>query len=210
MRIAIIILLLFPFSIYAGSVGTITTFAPGDTLTSADLNGNLSALTTAIDDNDTRITTIATKLPIVVVDGNSQIIGALLSINGQSFDILTSKGYSHTSVSFGTGETNTSSIQGTFFASSDCAGTAYTVLYNGEVRSVYNTNGTISKYYVEKSSLAIKDFVYASQVNSAAGCVMTGGTFTFALLWPTILNDPVVTGVSGTPYILPINLQRAQ
>ena len=210
MRVIIACLLLLPFSVFAGSVGTTKTFASGDTLTATDLNGNVTALTTAIDDNDTRITTIVTKLPIVVVDGNSQEIGTLLSINGQSFDILTLKGYSHTSVSFGTGATNTLSTQGTYFASSGCSGTAYTVLFNGEVRSVYNTNGTISKYYVEKSSLAVKDFVYASQVNSAAGCIATGGTFTFALLWPTILNDSVVTGVSETPYTLPINLQRTQ
>ena len=48
--------------VYAGPVGPLTTFAAGTPAKASEVNGNFSAVSTAVDDNDARITLLETTV----------------------------------------------------------------------------------------------------------------------------------------------------
>lgn len=52
----------FASTMMASTVGTLTTFSSGTALSSADMNANFTAVTTAVDDNQAQITANATVI----------------------------------------------------------------------------------------------------------------------------------------------------
>ena len=197
MRIAIIILLLFPFSIYAGSVGTITTFAPGDTLTSADLNGNLSALTTAIDDNDSRITAIGPTLrPALSFYDNGQRIAAVITedLRNGTITLLSDTGY----IEYHQTPRSTLSI-GVLFLTTDCTGQAYShgfghiplYLNNGMTAQTNNT-GIYARVYKAPGSPEVAISAESILENDTCTTFPFPENGNYQTVFP---NDQAVTGM---------------
>ena len=185
MRILIACLLLLPFSVFAGSVGTTKTFASGDTLTATDLNGNVTALTAAIDDNDSRITGIR---PALGYYANGLFIGWA----GPNGGLISDKGYffsvSETGDLFGLGPT--------FYESANCTGPQYKSKFmdrrtsNGEVISVVD----IGIIYIPADAVAVSTTFNSS--GSFANCNVS--TFVGVGYYLTQPNDPSVTGVQNS------------
>ena len=184
MRILIACLLLLPFSVFAGSVGTTKTFASGDTLTATDLNGNVTALTSAIDDNDSRITGIRPALGFYAN-------GLLIGWAGPNESIISPKGYFF-------GLDSTGAVQGLVapvYESANCTGPQYigkftdTRASNGEVLSVVDS-GVV---YIPADALTVS-ITYNSS-GSFSNCNASTVTTDLYLLQA---NDPNVTGVQNS------------
>ena len=205
MRILIACLLLLPFSVFAGSVGTTKTFASGDTLTATDLNGNVSALTAAIDDNDSRVTinesAIAAIKPAVGLFANGQLI-AYLGYDQDNF--ISTNGYIFGIDGDGNGTIMPifSILGGTIFVSSNCGGQGYTINPHLLITGISLTNGFVFKQNFTGNIVQVPDNAqilatlnYNSYL-SGAGCVVSSGTANS--VYPVQANDPMVTGVQNS------------
>lgn len=192
MRIILACLLLYPFSLFASSVGTTTTFAPGDTLTSADLNGNLSALTTAIDDNDSRITAITNISSALGFYDNGQRIATVISedLDNSFITLLSDTGYIE-KYTFAT------LAQGIFFLTTDCTGQAYSrgfkglpnYLGNGMATQTDNT-GVYQKVYFTPGST--RSAITSESTLSNDLCTTVTTMNDYFIVFP---NDQVITGL---------------
>ncbi len=220
----------FPLQTMAGPVTVPNTFTSGTTARASEVNGNFSAVETAVNDNDVRIsananavagiatngtaissntTAIAanqTRLSPVVVDGANNEIGMLLSIDddAQFVNVLTDQGYVIDGLELGSGESGGRS-KPLWFVSANCTGTAYlSNTPSGFITLASDLAGGSTLYYVAKESIALSNFSFGS--TDQGGCSGIGGTLPF--VWPALPNDPTITGVSSQPYQLPIIITR--
>ncbi len=194
----------------AGPVNVPNDFTAGTPARAAEVNGNFSAIETAVNDNDSRIldnaTAIQTGLSPVVLDGNDVEIGQLVSIgeNHISIEVITPQGYL-LNLAPNPGIQPVNSLVSLFFTSSDCTGTAYAVLtFGGYVISSYDLTGVPSLYYVDKNSAPVSGLSFASMTTSGGCSVVAYVSSGF----PVLPNDSTVTGVSTDSYQLPIKIQR--
>jgi len=149
---------------------------------------------------------LGSRLPRVL-DGGDNEIGLLVSIgeNHWTIEVITQQGYLLT-VSPRDGMIMRSPL---YFASSDCTGTGYIdgSFFGGYVTSSYDLSGVLSLVYVDKNSLPLTNFSYASLIFYGDGCFAQVGQ---QLVFPVLPNDPNVTGVSAGTYQLPIKIQHPQ
>ncbi len=230
-RLSVCIFALSASEAALGQTQVPNTFQSGQPARAAEVNANFSAVETGINDNDNRImnnetditnnsatissntatiaaanAAIQSQLGPVVLDGNGNEIGLLVSIgeNHLNFEVITQQGYLF-SVSPRDGRTMVGPL---YFASSDCTGTGYTdaSFFNGYVVSLWDLTGVLSLYYVDKNSVPLTNFSVAS-VSTPGGCIVQAGP---SVVYPVLLNDPTVTGISTDTYQLPIKIERPQ
>ena len=171
---------------------------------SVDANiGSISQNSAAIAEGDAAL---ASRLGAVVLDGNGDEIGQLISIgeNLWSLIAINQSGYIQ-SVSFQDGTVGSGAL---VYESTDCSGTPYAIdTFGGHVQRYFDALGNPSLYYVEKSAVTVSNFTLGS-LSFESGCFAqfdAGRT-----VWPVSINDPAVTGVSSGTYSLPIRIERAE
>jgi hypothetical protein len=127
----------------AGSVTIPNTFTEGTTASASEVNANFDAVKSAVDENDTRITTnandidsntanitantdaISASVPQAVLkDANNVYIGRVIGMLTSSFPfVLTDEGY-RTSIPIARGRVQ-DVVDGLFYESTNCLGPAY-------------------------------------------------------------------------------------
>lgn len=137
----------------------------------------------------------------VVIDGNDEEIGIfVMNSNGgggtEMVDFLTEEGFYVRELVMATGELLD---KGLLYSSENCVGTPYTYLHAG---SVFRSG--LESYYVDKSSIALSDFSYASSYNRFGGCANFSGVAEF--VWPALPNNASVTGFVNQAYQMPISI----
>ncbi len=183
----------------AGPVTVLNTFTSGTPASAAEVNANFSAIETAVNDNDSRISAL------IVRDGNDVEIGTLVEVSrdfNPSVKLMTQEDYVF-EVFLGDGRVIESLMfsGNLVFSSIDCTGPAFAAVGNGFVMGRHGLTGVIALYYVPKDSLAVPNFSYGSLTDSS-GCNVVSGTVPFA--WSMLPNDQNITGAANTPYPLPI------
>lgn len=111
-------------------------------------------------------------------------------------DFLTDEGFYVRELVMATGELLD---KGLLYASENCVGPPHTYLHAG---SVFRSGSEI--YYVDKSSVALSDFSYASSYNRFGGCTNFAGVAEF--VWQALPNNSLVTGLTDQVFQLPINI----
>ena len=215
--------LLISSAAMAGPVTIPTTFSSGTPAMAAEVNGNFTAVKTAVDDNDGRITTNASDISANAanitantnaISGIGSIgvfvkgvrVGSLLQYPG-AFDpitILLPSNYLAVISSNGEGLSPASSSGANheiLYLSNDCSGQAYVngtsletfVLY-GQGQLYANQGLAPLTYYYIPAGTPAESLTYNSK-NIGFGCVSESATVE---LYKTFLNDPNVTGVTAS------------
>lgn len=189
-------------------------FSSGQPARASEVNENFDALSSHVDANSEAISaaeaSLANRLPPVVVDGNGNEIGQLISIgeNLSSLIAITQAGYL-VNISFWDGSLPRNSLS---YESSDCSGTPYASFFyafSGLVFRSYDSLGNPGVYYIDKAAVPVTNLNICSSSFEypEPGCQPGCGAAEPA--WPVSINDPAVTGVSNTTYPLPIRFDRA-
>jgi len=185
-------------------------FTSGTTARASEVNENFSAVETAVDDNDSRISTntatiaaIQTPLTPSVFDGTGTRIGFLVTAGESNITILTEEGYILNPVSKSNGSALNFVQEELYFSSLDCSGIAYTRMGPSFVRATYDLAGVIVLTYSDRNSVPTANFPYNSIISGGGGCNVQSGTQ--PSVSPALLNDPIITGVPNSGiYQLPI------
>lgn len=234
-HLAVAVGLLLSKALIASSVTIPNTFEPGTPARAEDMNTNFNAVKAAVDDNDTRISQLITKLDQLETQpvGQSSIF---LKSNGQNIGIVIGKSTNYTAL---TEQYDTLSFEGYFFIVSaqsgslvglhtiyysqpNCTGQAYIPVdqlqnppsprgiytkFQGEVFSNRFASDSIPAYYVAQDTGSVA----VTPVSAASLGTCSGGEFqhTFRQIdaYPASPNDPSVTGVENS-YDTPIRAGR--
>lgn len=173
---------------------------------SASVEANVSAISNnsaAIAEGDAAL---ASRLGALVLDGNGEEIGQLISIGENLWTLIAinQSGYIQ-NISIQDGTLGSGVL---VYESSDCSGTPYASdTFGGHVQRYFDTLGNPSLYYIDKSAVATSNFNSGS-LSFEGGCFTQGDIG--RNVWPVSINDPTVTGVSSDTYSLPIRIDRAQ
>ena len=185
----------------ASSIGTVQVNV--DSI-GASVNVNAGAIsdnTAAIEAGDAEL---ALRLGPVVLDGNNNEIGQLISIGENFWDLVAINQFGYIQgISFENGAIGSGAL---VFESSNCSGTPYAMdTFGGHVKTYFDAFGNPTLYYIAKDAIAISNF-------SSGSLSFEGGCFTQAgsgqTVWPVSVNDPAVTGISSGTYPLPIRIDR--
>ena len=185
-------------------------FESGQPARASEVNENFDALSSNVDANSNAISamgdSLATRLPPVVVDGNGNKIGQLISIGENLSSVIAINQFGYVvNISFFDGSL---SRWGLLYESADCSGTPYTSTYynfGGLVLIAYDSLGNPGLYYIDKAAVPVKNLSVGSS-SFQQGCETASGTET---AWPVSTNDPAITGVSSATYPLPIRINQA-
>ena len=196
----------------ADSLSVPNDFMSGQSAKASEVNANFSAVESAVNNNDSRITAnsnaFAQYAAPVVLDGDGNMIGMLVNIDrdvGADALVLTPQSY-FVSIRLGNGSLFTyPSLM--FFATSNCSGTPYSGNPAGQVFGAFDAAGVAALFYTERNSIATADFEYLSY-GTQSSCNTMSGASDFA--WPATPNDPGITGVSDQDYSLPIQIGQPQ
>jgi hypothetical protein len=203
----------FGQSAWADPIEIPNVFTSGTTARAADVNENFAVAEAAINDHDARIEVNANDIaaittevqqlrqPVAVFGGNGNEIGLLIgdgTFSGHVV-ILSEQGYDFT-LSRTTGIIR-EGVFPTYYATTNCSGPSYVVDPPG---AVFRSINDPALYYVDRESAPISiangSYWYSSGV--CANLVVLDAA------WPSLPNDPAITGVSNQPYPLPIKLAR--
>ncbi len=181
----------------------------------SEVNENFSAVKSAVDDNDSRISINTNnisqnKAAILAFSGGLSVyanglrIGYLMYANGEDqIRVLSSNGY-FVSLEFG-GEVFTRN--GAYYEGLDCTGQAYTSEGRGSTNS-YSVYGHVTLgnnnqlLYVPKGAIFMTDISVASGSFSGSSCSNNVGTTIDG--FTMLLNDEAVTGVPDSGFAGPI------
>lgn len=206
---------------WAGSVTVPNTFVDGATASASEVNANFDAVKTAVNDNDSRITTNTTDIntnaanitdntnaisaavpQAVLKDANGVYVGRVIGMPhvSRSF-VLTDKGY-RTQILIPFGKLLLSHT--IVFETTDCTGPAYIIGRGGFVGSVFlpTTNFELAYtqgdalFYTPKDAQGVS-VAHKSSLDADLNCqadVLTEDG------WPAFPNEFSITGVTNTAY----------
>jgi len=186
-------------------------FSAGQPASAAEVNDNFAAVKSSVDDNDNRITDNSAAIQLsaaaIVSDGSGARIGRLVSISsdvGYVFArVITDKSFIfELRLADGSMDTYAAPL---FFTTVNCSGTAYLSSNPGGFVSVaYDLAGVPKPFYTAKDSLPTAESLQFFSMTTGGGCASQSVTSGFG--WTAIPNDPAVTGVSNSPYSVPITI----
>jgi hypothetical protein len=152
---------------------------------------------------------LANRLPPIVVDGNGDEIGQLITIGENLWNVMAINQFGYiVNISFQDGALHR---DGLVYESADCSGTPYARTwgtFSGLVLISYDSLGNPGLYYVDKTATPVMNLPMCSS-SFESGCEISTvcGTET---VWPVSRNEPTVTGVTNAAYALPIRVQKGK
>jgi hypothetical protein len=219
-------------TLLASSLTIPNTFVSGTPALAEEINANFGAVKTAVNDNDTIIRQLITRLEALEAQRINNGLPVFLKADGQNVGVLVGKSTSYTAVTeqydalsfkeyFFSVAAQSGALLGShtiYYAGANCTGQAYIAVdqlrssasprgiytkYQGEVFAAKFTNDTIPAYYVEANT----DSVSVTPASAADFNTCSGSDFQHQFeqidAYLALPNDPDKTGVQNA-YATPI------